>query len=238
MSTAFQFKQFVVEQDRCAMKIGTDGVLLGAWTSLETHPESILDIGSGTGVIALQLAQRSVAETIDAIELDPDAYEQCSENFEASPWNDRLFCYHASVQEFAAEMDLKYDLIVSNPPFYTDEYKTNDPARDQARFTDTLPFEHLFLCAIQLLSLNGTFSVIVPKKEHENVVRIAAQHGLHPRRICEVRGTPNSEVKRILMEFGREKYRSPVSEQLTIENGRHNYTQSYIQLVKDFYLKM
>ncbi|KAA3620647.1 MAG: methyltransferase domain-containing protein [Flavobacterium sp.] len=238
MSTSFQFKQFVVEQDRCAMKIGTDGVLLGAWTSLDNRPQSILDIGSGTGVIALQMAQRSLAETIDAIELDPDAYEQCSENFEASPWNDRLFCYHASVQEFTAEMDLTYNLIVSNPPFYTDEYKTDDPARDRARFTDTLPFDHLFLCAIQLLALDGIFSVIVPKKEQENVMRIAAHHGLHPRRICEVRGTVNSKVKRILVEFSREKFRSPVTEQLTIENERHNYTDSYVNLVKDFYLKM
>lgn len=220
------------------MKIGTDGVLLGAWTSLENRPQSILDIGSGTGVIALQMAQRSAAVTIDAIELDPDAYEQCSDNFEGSPWADRLFCYHASVQEFAAEMDLTYDLIVSNPPFYTDNYKSDDPSRDRARFTDTLPFEHLFLCAIQLLALEGTFSVIIPKKEQQNLVSIASKFGLHPKRICEVRGTPNSEVKRALMEFSREKFRSPLTEQLTIENDRHVYTETYVQLVKDFYLKM
>ncbi len=238
MSSTFQFKQFIVEQDRCAMKIGTDGVLLGAWTSLDNDPDSILDIGSGTGVISLQLAQRSNAQTIDAIELDPDAFEQCTENFEASPWNDRLFCYHASVQEFTAEMDLKYDLIVSNPPFYTDNYKTEDPARDLARFTDTLPFEHLFLCAIQLLALGGIFSVIIPKKEQQNIESIASRHSLFPGRICEVRGTPDSPIKRVLMEFSREKFRSPVHEQLTIENGRHDYTDSYIALVKDFYLKM
>jgi tRNA1Val (adenine37-N6)-methyltransferase len=238
MNEPFRFKQFTVEQDRCAMKIGTDGVLLGAWTSLDHNPASILDIGSGTGVIALQLAQRSSANSIDAIELDPDAFEQCTDNFEASPWKDRLFCYHASVQEFTAEMDLKYDLVVSNPPFYTDNYKSEDQARDRARFTDTLPFEHLFLCAIQLLALGGVFAVVVPKKEQENILSIASRHSLHPKRVCEVRGTPDSEVKRVLMEFSREKFRSPILERLTIENDRHDYTESYINLVKDFYLKM
>ena len=238
MNEPFKFKQFTINQDRCAMKIGTDGVLLGAWTSIDHNPGSILDIGSGTGVIALQLAQRSAAGTIDAIELDPDAFEQCTENFEASPWKDRLFCYHASVQEFTAEMDLKYDLIVSNPPFYNDDYKSNDPSRDLARFTDTLPFDHLFLCAIQLLAWGGIFSVVVPKKEQQNIESIASKHSLHPKRICEVRGTPDSPVKRVLIEFSREKFRSPAFEQLTIENNRHDYTDSYVNLVKDFYLKM
>ena len=184
------------------------------------------------------MAQRSPANTIDAVELDPDAFEQCTENFEASPWNDRLFCYHASVQEFTAEMDMKYDLIVSNPPFYNDEYKSNNPARDRARFTDTLPFDHLFLCAIQLLAWGGKVALIVPKKEQENIVTIASKHSLHPNRVCEVRGTPDSEVKRVLMEFSREKFRSPMFERLIIENDRHDYTESYVNLVKDFYLKM
>ena len=110
----FKFKEFSIHQDQCAMKVGTDGVLLGAWASLDKQPESILDIGAGTGLIALQLAQRSSAETIDAIELDNDAYEQCVANFEASPWGDRLFCYHAGFDEFVDEMDDSYDLIVSN----------------------------------------------------------------------------------------------------------------------------
>ena len=160
----FQFKQFIVAQDRCAMKIGTDGVLLGAWVSLENAPQSILDIGAGTGVIALQLAQRSLAETIDAIEIDDDAYEQCTHNFETSLWADRLFCYHASIQEFVSEMPAgeagiaeTYDLIVSNPPFYTEDYKTERNARDKARFTDSLPFEHLVISAAHLLSEDRNF---------------------------------------------------------------------------------
>ena len=113
----FLFKKFSVNQDRCAMKIGTDGVLLGAWTSISQNPFSVLDIGAGTGVISLMLAQRCYAELIDAIEIDANAYEQCTENFENSPWNDRLFCYHASVKEFAQEIDDEYDFPVchSNP---------------------------------------------------------------------------------------------------------------------------
>lgn len=109
MSSSFKFKQFTIQQDRCAMKIGTDGVLLGAWVSLENKPQRILDIGAGTGIIALQLAQRCEAEIIEAVEINPDAFEQCVENFENSPWEDRLFCYHASIQEFTKESNKKQD---------------------------------------------------------------------------------------------------------------------------------
>ena len=118
MSKPFKFKQFEVQQNKCAMKIGTDAVLLGAWASLEKQPFSVLDIGSGTGILSLMLAQRSHAELIDAIEIDADAYEQCVDNFEASLWGDRLFCYHTSLEEFADEIEDRYDLVISNPPFY------------------------------------------------------------------------------------------------------------------------
>src|SRR6476620_10639106 len=137
MST-FNFKQFTVVQDRCAMKVGTDGVLLGAWTPLVNNPYNILDIGTGTGIIALMLAQRSHAEQIDAIEIDDAAYEQATENFENSPWNDRLYCYHAGLDEFVDEVEEEFDLIVSNPPFYTENYKSDNEQRDAARFEDSL----------------------------------------------------------------------------------------------------
>lgn len=117
MQKLFQFKQFTINQDRCAMKIGTDAVLLGAWAPIEHQPLSILDIGAGTGVLSLMLAQRCDAMTIDAIEIDDNAYEQCVENFENSPWSDLLFCYHASLEEFTEEIEETFDLIVCNPPF-------------------------------------------------------------------------------------------------------------------------
>jgi len=117
MDKPFAFKKFSVNQDRCAMKIGTDGVLLGAWATISHNPFSILDIGTGTGILALMLAQRSHAENIEAIEIDDAAFEQAADNFENSPWGDRLFCYHAAFNEFVEEIDDKYDLIISNPPF-------------------------------------------------------------------------------------------------------------------------
>ena len=163
----FQFKQFSIQQDRCAMKIGTDGVLLGAWCPVGHHPFSILDVGAGTGVIALMLAQRSSAEQIDAIEIEEEAYEQCVDNFENSPWGDRLFCFHAGLDEFMDEPEDEYDLIVSNPPFYTDDYKSEDAARDLARFVDALPFEDLIEAASLLLSEKGVLAVIIPFKEEE-----------------------------------------------------------------------
>ncbi len=237
MNKPFQFKEFTVAQDRCAMKIGTDGVLLGAWTTLDHFPKSILDIGAGTGVISLQMAQRSMADTIDAIEIDTEAYEQCSENFENSPWGDRLFCYHASVQEFASEIDESYELIVSNPPFYLEDYKTNDDSRDKARFAESLPFQHLIVCAAHLLDEKGVFAIIIPKKEEMDFIELAKEHHLYPKRICRVKGTPNSEEKRSLIEFSFQQ-EEVTYESLTIELERHKYTSEYVALVKDFYLKM
>lgn len=219
------------------MKIGTDGVLLGAWVSVKNHPFSILDIGAGTGIIALQLAQRSNAEMIDAIEIDENAYEQCVDNFENSPWGDRLFCYHASLEEFVEEIEEKYDIVISNPPFYSEDFKTPNESRDIARFSDALPFDELIESASQLLSDEGIFAVIIPKKEEKNFIKMASEVNLFPNRICRVRGTETSEEKRSLLEFSFEKT-SPKIENLTIENSRHNYTEEYKNLVQDFYLKM
>ena len=239
MSEPFKFKQFSILQDRCAMKIGTDGVLLGAWTSLVHHPFSILDIGTGTGVIALMLAQRSDAELIDALEIDEDAYEQAVENFENSEWGDRLFCYHAAFDEFVEEMqdEDKYDLIVSNPPFYSADFSSGNLQRDQARFAGALPFEELLKGVAILLSKEGKFSVILPKKEEADFLKMAKTEGFFPQRITYVKGNRDSEVKRVLLELGFSEV-DVIPDELVIENSRHDYTPEYIELVKDFYLKM
>jgi len=237
MNKPFRFKQFTIQQDRCAMKIGTDGVLLGTWASVEKNPSSILDIGSGTGLISLILAQRSSAETIDAIEIDEDAYEQCVENFEVSDWADRLFCYHAELDEFAEEIDEKYDLIVSNPPFFSEDVSSGNTSRDIARQNTSLPFDELIKGVSKFLNDDGTFSTIVPFKEEESFIALGSQSGLFPKRITRVKGSPSSAIKRSLLEFS--SVRKEVSiEELVIEKQRHEYTAEYIALTKDFYLKM
>ena len=234
----FQFKKFTVNQDRCAMKIGTDGVLLGAWCPINNNPISVLDIGAGTGILSLMLAQRSNAEQIDAIEIDEKAFEQCVENFEGSPWSDRLFCFHAGLDEFMDEPEDEYDIIISNPPFYTDDYKTEDEQRDLARFADAMPFEDLVEAAHLLLSENGVFSVIIPFKEEEIFITLAKKWDLFPFKITRVKGIPTSETKRSLLAFSRTKKTIIAIDELIIETARHQYTEDYIALTRDFYLKM
>lgn len=219
------------------MKVGTDGVLLGAWAPVEHQPYAVLDIGAGTGVIALMIAQRSHAEQIDAMEIDDDAYEQCVENFEASPWADRLFCYHAGLDEFMDEPEDEYDLIVSNPPFYSEDYKSGDDKRDTARFTDSLPFEDLAEAASILLSDTGIFAVIIPFKEEDNFIALSKENELYPVKITRVKGTLTTEIKRSLIAFSRDENAVATIDELVIETARHQYTPEYINLTKDFYLK-
>jgi len=237
MSKPFRFKQFAIHQDRCAMKIGTDGVLLGAWTPLKNAPESILDIGTGTGLIALMLAQRCEAETIDALEIDENAYEQCVANFEDSPWGDRLFCYHAGLDEFLDEIEDQYDLIISNPPFYAEEVSSGNDSRDRARQNKSLPFSELIEGVSKLLSSSGGFSTIIPYKEEKHFIALALKPGLHCNRITRIKGNPRSEIKRCLLQFSFSE-KEVRGDELIIEMERHHYTQEYIELTKDFYLNM
>ncbi|WP_121666999.1 tRNA1(Val) (adenine(37)-N6)-methyltransferase [Mesonia aquimarina] len=237
MAAPFQFKEFTVQQDRCAMKIGTDGVLLGAWASINHHPFSVLDIGAGTGVIALMLAQRSSAELIDAVEIEPNAYEQCVENFEQSPWNDRLFCYHASLAEFAEEIDDTYDCIISNPPFYEDTFTSPEEDRNTARFTESLPFKELLQAVSKLLSPQGNFSAIIPYKNEEEFCQLATAENLYLNKVTHVQGNKKAPVKRSLLAFSKQKS-SLEQTNLVIEKDRHIYTEDYKKLVQDFYVKM
>lgn len=237
MNKPFQFKQFEINQDCCAMKIGTDAVLLGAWTCVDHNPFNVLDIGSGTGILSLMIAQRSHAQQIEAIEIDDDAFEQCVENFENSPWNDRLFCFHASLLEYIEAVNEKFDLIICNPPFYSEDYKTPNKARNLSRFSDAMPLEHIFFAVIYFLSKKGKFSIVTPFKEEKNVIEEASLINLFPNRILRVRGNPNSEIKRSLLEFSFIESNVEIDE-LIIETERHQYTQDYINLTKDFFLKM
>ncbi|WP_293896729.1 methyltransferase [Flavobacterium sp.] len=229
------------------MKIGTDAVLLGAWCPIENNPFSVLDIGSGTGILSLMLAQRSNAEQIDAIEIDENAFEQCVENFETSPWSNRLFCFHAGLDEFMDEPEDEYDIIICNPPFYSEDYKTKNEQRDLARFQDALPFEELLEAASTLLSEKGIFSVIIPYKEEAKFIGLAKECNLFPFKITRVKGTPiidpsaseqAKQIKRSLLAFSFSKKEEIEQNELIIETSRHQYTADYIALTKDFYLKM
>ncbi|MBT8179686.1 MAG: methyltransferase [Eudoraea sp.] len=233
----FKFKQFTVHQDRCAMKVGTDGVLLGAWASVAHKPASILDIGAGTGLVGLMLAQRCNAELIDALEVEEVAFEQCVSNFEASPWADRLFCYHASLQDYVQEVEEQYDLIVSNPPFHIETPSSGDQARDQARQSQSLPFAELLKGVTKLLAPGGKFVVVIPHKQAPGFIALAEPMGLFPSKILQVRGNPGTEIKRSFLEFQFGE-NSCEYEELVIELARHVYTPEYINLTRDFYLKM
>ena len=220
------------------MKIGTDAVLLGAWCPIDNNPKSILDIGAGTGILALMLAQRTNADQIDALEIDEEAYEQCVENFEASAWADKLFCYHAGLDEFVDEPEDEYDLIISNPPFYSEDFKTADEQRDLARFQDAMPFEDLIEAADLLLSENGTFAVVIPYKEEERFIDLCAEYELYPVKATRVKGSHKTPIVRSLLAFRRYELSVLTADELVIEINRHEYTDDYINLTQDFYLKM
>lgn len=232
----FTFKQFHIDHSRCAMKVGTDGTLLGAWVRLANTTHSILDIGTGSGLIAIMAAQRSAKAYITAIDIDADCVAQARLNAEASPWGNRISVQQTSLQEFATEE--RFDVIVSNPPYFIDSLTSPDAGRTTARHTATLPFEELVSGVKRLLTPDGHFSLILPTVEAERFIS-AARGILFLSRRCDVFPKPSAAVKRVMMEFSLSPQLPPLSEQLTIESDtHHDYTEEYRALTQDFYLKM
>jgi len=222
------------------MKVGTDGVLLGAWCPLKSKPNNILDIGSGTGLISLMLAQRSNATVIDSIEIEEKSFEQTVTNFENSDWHDRLYCYHSSFEDFSVQIlkqQQHYDLIISNPPFYTDTFESKKKERNYARFTSSLSFKDLLYGVSKILSKKGIFTTIIPFKEEVNFINLAKQNKLYVREICRVKGNEKSKIIRTLLVFSffREEI---IESSLILEKSRHQYTEEYIKLTKNFYINM
>jgi tRNA1Val (adenine37-N6)-methyltransferase len=218
------------------MKVGTDGVLLGAWTNTD-EVKSILDIGTGTGLIALMLAQRSNAN-ITALDAESNAYEQAKINFEASPWTDRLQLVHSKIQDFHS--DHLFDLIVSNPPYFSGYYSSENLSRDIARSADVLlSYEELISSAKKLLIANGRLTLILPADQQEKIITIANQNELALSRLTFVKTKNTKEAKRILLEFvnASSEVKEIINELIiqSDDNGRV-YTQEYIDLTKDFYL--
>lgn len=219
------------------MKVGTDGVLLGAWAGLCGETGRVLDVGTGTGLIALMAAQRAPEARIDAVEIDEGAVSQARRNVSDSPWPGRIHVYLSSVQDFAAENREKYDHILSNPPFFSNALKAPDLRRAMARHCHTLPFPDLVGAVVKLLDDDGTFSVILPAEEGEVFRDVARNHGLYGKRRLAVRSVPDGPVKRVLMDFSF-RMTEIAEEVLVIESeGRHGYSEKYRELTRDFYLK-
>ena len=230
--SVFKFKEFKIIQEKSAMKVGTDGVLLGSWVSCKKL-KNILDIGCGTGLITLMLAQRNNKSNVIGLEIDKIASQEAQLNITNSDWEERIKIKNTSLQKFNTKT--QFDLIVSNSPFYAKNI--SQQRRDIARRSNKLSFEELIQNAAGLLTEKGTFSVIIPKDSEEHFCEIAAYNKLYINRVCYIKGNETSEVKRVMLEFSFINSKT-ITEQLTIEKSRHEYTDKYIQLCKDFYLNM
>lgn len=232
----FKFKQFTVYHHLCAMKVGMDGVLLGAWAPVSIQAKQrMLDIGSGSGLIALMLAQRSEA-IIDAIDIDHGAFLQTSENFEASPWKDRLNAMEGSLQDFKPGEGM-YDLIVTNPPYFINSLKSPEKERNLARHNSELPHDELLNHSARLLKKTGRICLILPVNEAEQLLWIAPQFKLCCYSRVMVYPKPGVPCNRMLLELGFEK-RELVESSIVLELERHVYSPEFSSLAKEFYLKL
>ena len=214
------------------MKVGTDSVLLGAWTPA-VAPTRILDIGAGTGLLSLMMAQRFPQAYICAVECDALAAQECQENISRAPWPH----IEVKTQDIRLFQDEKYDLIISNPPFFSEKTLSPVAARALSRSNEHLPFSELLQCVSALLSPTGLFSVVIPYKEEKDFLEIAQLQGLYPKQLLHVQGHQQAPIKRSLLLLSFDKIPHPLTQTLVIEKERHQYTQEYQELTKNFYLK-
>lgn len=232
---SFHFKQFTVFQDRCAMKVGTDAVLLGSWVSAQ-DASRVLDIGTGTGVIALMIAQKSNA-LIDAIDIDESAFAQANENFHDSPWAPKLTCCHVSFQNFANENFPRYDLIVTNPPYFHHASKPLIESRINARHSEVLTFDELVSGVKNLLLPEGRFCVILPCKEGMEFLEKAQRKGLFCHHLLRIKTRADKNEKRLIMQFGFH-FGILTEEEIIIQDEEGNFTKEYIDLTRDYYISL
>lgn len=237
--TIFHLKQFSVVNNRSAMKVGTDGVLLGAWASIAGNPASILDIGTGCGIIALMMAQRCPSANIQAIDIDQNAIAEATENFINSPWPDRLSSSLFDASDFAKNAIQKFDLIISNPPFFAERTFAPDASRAAARNQQSLSPEVLFSAAAKLLSPKGSICVIYPASLSSEIMAAASFAGLTPIKVTNVITKDGSAPSRTLWQFSKESYSGQnCNLTLTLRDSAGKPTDEYISLVNDFYLRV
>jgi len=230
----FSFKQFTVHQDQCAMKVGTDGVLLGSWISA-ADASRILDVGSGSGLIAIMLAQRSQA-IIDGVEIEKNACLQSRKNAAGSPWHNRINLYHDSIRHFSETTSLRYNVIVSNPPYFRKSLKPPVPSRSMAKHDIGLDYAALLSCSSKLLLADGQISVIIPAVDQKQFTVQADFHRLQPSRLTWVRPVKGKEYSRCLMEFRAPSGIACEENELIIRDDLKTYSEEYIRLTREFYL--
>jgi len=232
----FQFKQFKIIQDKAAMKVGTDGVLLGAWVDL-SDAQQILDVGTGTGLIALMMAQRQENAKITAIDIDSDACSQAAENFSLSRWNGRLGVVNQSIQSFRQKQRGIFDLLVCNPPFFQNSFKSVDSSRNLARHTDSLSAEELIRNASLLSTDSGRLAVVIPEEQAERFIKLSHKYFYNLVRSLHVKPNNSKPTKRRLLEFKKHFVGEIQENEIFIETTtRHFYSNEYKELTKEFYL--
>jgi tRNA1Val (adenine37-N6)-methyltransferase len=234
----FSFKQFTIFHDQCAMKVGTDGVLLGAWVKV-SGAAKILDVGTGTGLIAMMMAQRSASAAIDAVEIDEKASLQARENVTACPWNNRITIIHDSYQHLAATTSARYDLVTCNPPFFRNALLSPLASRSVARHDTDLSYQDLLHQATAIMTNQGRLAVIVPARESESFMEIAHLQGLYISRLLKIKALPDRPVSRVMMEFSRKRGLPEEEGTLIVrKQDRITYTEEYRELTGNFYLNM
>jgi len=235
-SKLFRFKQFSISDDRCSHKVGTDAVLLGSWVNIQENDRLLLDIGTGSGVIALMLAQRSHTDArIDAIEIETEDAQQALMNTTQSPWPEKVNICRTALQDFSPGTG--YDLIVSNPPFFVDSLLPPDRKRGQARHAHTLSFGDLLVGVKRLLKPQGRFALILPVAEGREFIMRATGHELFAFRTSAFRARAHKPVERLLIEFSQNQ-RKPEESEIVLYGDGDKWSEGYCSLTKEFYLKV